>query len=286
MKKKKYPDFIGLGTRRCSSSWLHRLLNTHPDIGKPPNGLHYFSNNKNKGEDWYINQLKEYSDFKYILEFSVSYLYPEYSDKAAKGIFEDAPDAKLFACIRHPVDRAFSDYLRSIRVGEIKKDINFLNAIKLKPEFFNRGRYANLLKPYYKYFHKEKIKILFHEDAANNPINFVNDLATFLGIPNSFNEELVISIKSTQKTIKSDLLNKIMLNSKKTIDNIFNLINSKNYWNNLKSKNLKYWWYFLETNYKKIELDKSIKKKLTKEFTEDINFIENITNRNLDHWYE
>ena len=286
MKKKKYPDFIGIGTRRCSSSWLHRLLNTHPEIGKPPNGLHYYSINKNKGEEWYLNQLKEYSDFKYILEFSVSYLYPEFCDQAAKSIFESTDNAKLFACIRHPVDRAFSDFLRSIRTGEINKDINFQNAIHLYPEFFDRSRYANLLKPYYKYFQKKNIKILFHEDAVNNPIKFVDDLAIFLGVPNKFNEELVINHISTQKSIKYDLLNKIILNSKKTIDYIFSLTDMKIHWNNFKSKNLKYWWYILETNSKKIQLDKSIKKKLTKEFTEDIEFIENVTNRNLNHWYE
>ena len=286
MIKKRYPDFIGIGFRRCSSSWLHKLLNTHPDIGKPKNGLHYFSNNKNKGDFWYLNQLKDYSNYNYLLEFSVSYSYPEYCVEAAKSISETVPDAKLFACIRHPVDRAFSDYLRSIRLNEINRDTNFLDAIRLKPEFLNRSRYANLLKPYYNYFKKERIKILFHEDAVNNSIKFVKDFATFLQISNIFNKEIVIGFKGTQNITKSTLANKIMLKSKTKIDDLFNLINKKNYWDNIKSRNLKYWEYLLGVNYKKIELDKNIKKQLTKEFTKDISFIENITNRNLNHWYE
>ena len=77
-----------------------------------------------------------------------------------------------------------------------------------------------------------------------------------------------------------------MLKSKIKIDDFFNLINKKNYWDNIKNKNLKYWEFLLGVNYKKIEIDKNIKKKLTKEFIEDISFIENITNRNLNHWYE
>ena len=47
------PKYLGIGCRRCASSWLHSLLNSHPQISKPKNGLHYFSQDKVTSDEYY-----------------------------------------------------------------------------------------------------------------------------------------------------------------------------------------------------------------------------------------
>ena len=78
-------DFIGIGFRRCGSSWLHSVLNQHPMINKPDKGLHFFS-----GKDSCIEKKEEYEFFfnkpsrnQIVGEFSVSYSYPDSYKKSA-----------------------------------------------------------------------------------------------------------------------------------------------------------------------------------------------------------
>ena len=65
----RLPDVIGIGTRRCGSSWLHDVLNRHPQVGKPPNGLHFFSTNFERGVSWYAEQLEPFADRLVLMEF-------------------------------------------------------------------------------------------------------------------------------------------------------------------------------------------------------------------------
>ena len=129
-------DAIGIGFRRCASSFIHKCLNHHPNVIKPERGIHYFSENYDKGFEWFVNQIpkKPYLDNAIIIESSVSYSYPNFSDISAKRIFEIFPNVKLFVGVRDPVERAFSDYLRSIRNLEIP-NISFEQAIE-STQFF------------------------------------------------------------------------------------------------------------------------------------------------------
>src|SRR5690242_11728373 len=162
----RLPQLIGIGTRRCGSSWLHGVLNKCPQIGKPPSGLHFFSTEYGRGIEWYLEQLAPFSDRPLLSEFSVSYLYPEYADVAAQRIAKDVSDARLFVCLRDPVERAWSDYLRSVRMGEFSKAVTFEGAIRSNPELLERGRYAKLLRPYYERFGPDRIKPLLYDDLA------------------------------------------------------------------------------------------------------------------------
>ena len=116
--------------------------------------------------------------------------------------------------------------------------------------------------------------------------NMLSELSELIEDYNKLKDNSLSPAPMVSDNELSYFYNEILQTSKKIIDNVFASKDIENYWINFKSKNLKYWKYMLEVNYKKTDLDKSIKKKLAKEFTEDINFIEKMTNRNLDYWYE
>ena len=59
-------------------------------------------------------------------------MYPEYCDLVAKTIYDINPDTNIFVVLRNPVLRAYSDYLRSIRMGEINKKYNLQGCHKTK----------------------------------------------------------------------------------------------------------------------------------------------------------
>lgn len=234
----RLPDIIGIGTRRCGSSWLHSLLNSHSEIGKPKNGLHYFSDRYELGIDWYAEQMRPFADRKLLLEYSVSYLYPNFSDLAARRIFNVAPDAKIFLTVRNPVQRAYSDYLRSIRMGEIESSIRFDQAIELNPVLLDRGRYARLLAPYLDCFTRDRVLILLYDDLESNAISFAHDLASFLGLSSGFDFDFLQRAEPVGKTIRSEILNNTVRGTKNFFDYIALSLGMGERWSNWKERHI------------------------------------------------
>lgn len=66
----------------------------------------------------YVKLFQNVREEKAIGEASVGYLW---SRTAASKIVSKAPDARNIAIVRNPVDRAFSQYLRAVTCGAIRK---------------------------------------------------------------------------------------------------------------------------------------------------------------------
>lgn len=180
-RQDRLPDVIGIGCRRCGTSWLHKCLNAHPEVGKPENGLHFFSENFEKGLPWYVESLASAADRRVLLEFSVSYSYPEFANDAARRISELVPDALLFVALRNPVERAFSDFRRSLSMLEIPPKATFSEAIAKDPRLISRGKYATLLKRYLDRVPREKLLIINFDDIRTDPSGAFAGLQRFIG---------------------------------------------------------------------------------------------------------
>jgi hypothetical protein len=281
----RLPDVIGIGVRRCGSSWIHAVLNSHPDIGKPKSGLHFFSQNEERGLNWYTNEMKPFVDRKLLIEFSVSYLYPEYCHIAAARIRQLVPDASLFLCVRNPVERAYSDYLRSIRVGEIEASISFEEVIEKQPVYLDRSRYASLLEPYLDSFPIEKIKVLLYEDLESDPIEFAGNLSKFLSLPPTFDLDVLNRAEPKGKTVRSQLLSNTIRGVKSFTDLVAIKFGAIDQWSNWKGRHAGAYERALDLTYRKQDLDKSLLKQLTGEFSADVKCIEMLTGRILKGWH-
>lgn len=279
----KLPDFTGIGTRRCASSWLHEVLNSHADIGKPRRGLHFFSDNYDKGANWYLDELSCYSTKKILIEYSVTYLYPENVDNCALRLKKINPYTKLFVVVRNPVLRAYSDYLRSIRMGEIKKDIPFVESLKDNPSFLERSNYKKLLAPYYNLYNEHSIKILLYEDIVENQSKFLKDLFKFLEL--DFEEKnLAKRFEYAGKSIKFIWLNNFINYTNIIVSKFLYKLNLDKPFSYFKKKYIKVYLKVLEFTLIKKEINPNDFNSLLKMFTDDIDFIESKLNRNLDIW--
>ncbi len=188
------PDFIGIGFRRCASSWLHSCMTEHPDIGKPPNGLHFFSENHERGTCWYENELATYATKTVVGEFSVSYTYPDVYKNVANRIARHYPNAKLFCIVRNPVYRAYSDYLRSVSLSEINKTVSFEEAISRWPILVERGFYGRILRYYEKLF-PNNLLILLYDEISKNHSRLLRHIYSYLDV----NPSYVPSLASIRK---------------------------------------------------------------------------------------
>ena len=105
------PNFLCVGAQKAGSSSLYKLLKSHPEIYiSEKNELHFFNVEENykKGLQHYENFCeKGYKNQKLIGEFTPDYLQYSFVPSRIKN---DLGDVKIIIILRHPVDRAYSQF--------------------------------------------------------------------------------------------------------------------------------------------------------------------------------
>jgi hypothetical protein len=89
-------------------------------------------------------------------------------------------DMKLLACLREPVDRAFSDYLDLLK--NMQFDGSFEAAIDQYPRLLDRGRYATHLHRYLETFAAPQLHLSLFDDLKVDPQDCADSVFTFLGV--------------------------------------------------------------------------------------------------------
>ncbi len=171
------PDFASIGTSKAGSTWLFNALAGHPDVYLASDkGLYYFDQHFDEGPQWYLDHFRAAGDAAAVGEISHSYLS---SPEAAARIAEFNPGMRLLACLREPVDRAFSDYLDLVKNGQY--DGPFSTALEKFPRLLDRGRYATHLQRYLDLFPREQVHVSLFDDLRADPQAYADEVFTFLG---------------------------------------------------------------------------------------------------------
>lgn len=135
MKKLKKPNFLGIGVMRGGTTWLHEQLKTHKEIYLPElkKEIHFFDRNYQKGKGWYKKHFQK-KGYKRYGEITPAYISTE---KTPERIQETLKDPKFILILRDPVERAHSQYRRSIRYENL--DQTFREYIKENKNVFRKG---------------------------------------------------------------------------------------------------------------------------------------------------
>ena len=277
------PDVIGIGCRRCGSSMLHEAMNAHPQIEKPPRGLHYFSEHFDEDDAWYSSQFAQNDNCRVKVEYSVSYSYPEYHETAAQRIFQLLPHAKIFVTIRNPIERAYSDYLRSIRLCEMAPSTTFEGAIEQHPELLKRGRYHRLLKPYFKLFPHQRIRILVLEDLKADPNRFWDGLWQFLGVDQNVRPSPPKNLIG-KRAVRWAGLNRLIFATKTACDVGMRQVGLSPKWERFKRLGNSSYRRLLSMNSVSSEMSSQTRQRLLDFYREDIRDLECMAKRVFDGW--
>jgi len=224
-------DFIGIGFRRCASSYINDSLFSVPYICKPYSGLHYFNYEYHRGLDWYHSEIfkNKTSDSVCFGEFSTTYSYIPFLDKTVSRIFNYKKDIKIICCVRNPIDRFISDYNRSIALGYYPKyETNLKQIASNDYSLLSSGMYGHVLECFTKCFDLENILVLNFDDLKNNPSNSINEICNFLGIQFNFKgSHSPLSSYSSHISKRSEIIVRFKKFIKKKLNikkrNIFNL---------------------------------------------------------------
>ncbi len=172
------PTFLYIGTSKAGSTWLFNALALHPEVYlAPAKGLYYFDHHFDKGRSWYLSQFAGSERKPVSGEISHSYLS---SPAAASRIAELNPSMLLLACLREPVDRAFSDYLDLVKNAQYEG--TFEAALEDVPRLIDRGRYATHLQRYLEIFPRHQFHIGLFDELRSNPQGYADEVFSFLSV--------------------------------------------------------------------------------------------------------
>jgi len=172
------PTFVYIGTSKAGSTWLFNALAVHPEVFLASNkGLYYFDQHFDRGEAWYLGHFSGVGDCKAAGEVSHSYLS---SPEAPERIAALNPDMRLLACLREPVDRAFSDYLDLVKNNQFVG--SFEDALARYPRLVDRGRYATHLQHYLDHFPRAQLHVQLFDDLKADAQAYADSIFGFLGV--------------------------------------------------------------------------------------------------------
>jgi Sulfotransferase domain len=193
MKRKNIADVICIGAQKTSTSWLHHVINVHPDMYVFPNSkpvtstnkeAHFWDWNRKRGVDWYRDLLTPKDPSKKSMDFTPEYAFLPQSDvEECKRL---NPEAKILYVLRDPLSRAVSalrmQTSRAIgdKVAEdyvIPFDPNTLKMIEDSKILDHSSYYANYSR-WAKYY--EDLLVLNYEEILAEPREVMKRIFAYL----------------------------------------------------------------------------------------------------------
>jgi hypothetical protein len=204
------PDFLVIGAPKAGSTALHVALEQHPQLflstpkepkyfltdGRPPPRIHHRGpGDAHSAQEWIWRRERYERLFAAAPhgtlrgESTPFYLW----DKAAHArIARAAPDAKLIAVIRDPVDRAYSNWTH-LRSDGLEPEPDFGRACELETERAAQGwapfwryqglsRYGEQLQHLFEHVAPEQVHVLRYRQLIDEPMGTLDEIAGFLGV--------------------------------------------------------------------------------------------------------
>lgn len=299
------PNFLIIGAPKAGTTALYRYLKQHPQIYMSPlketqffvfvdeENLAFNSNEPFLRKYQQIKDIESYRElFKKVSgEIAIGEVSPWYIylPNVASKIKQYIPDVKIIAMLRDPVERAYSNFLHSVRDDIEPINVDFVQAMELESErilknwsprfhYKQKGFYYGQMKRYFDLFEAEKIKVCIYENFQEQQIGVLQDIFRFLGVDDSFVPDN--SKKHNDSRIpRSRVYNKIMLrnNPAEYMGSMLPLKLKNKIKNKLININL---------SNKKPSLPGAVRKKFVEEYREDILKLQDLIQKDLSHWLE
>lgn len=222
------PNFFIVGAPKSGTTSLHYYLSQHPDVHMSKNKEPCFlapdfnSPFYPQTEEEYLLCFKGYSGQSRIGESTTSYLY---SKKAAHAIHNYAPNAKIIAMLRNPVDLVISLHAQRLKEGSetLKRLENALEAeadrrqgrripigFKYPNEYLlyrEYGKYPEQLDRYFSVFGRENVLVIIFDDFKKDVEGEFVKICKFLDISTDFKPDF--TIQNTTQTPRVIILHRI-----------------------------------------------------------------------------
>lgn len=297
------PNFLIIGAAKAGTTALYRYLKQHPQIYMSPlkeTQFFVFVDEENltfNSNEPFLRKYKQIKDIesyrklfnKVSGEIAIGEVSPWYIylPNVASKIKQYIPDVKIIAMLRDPVERAYSNFLHSIRDDLEPINVDFVRGMELESEriiknwsprfhYKQKGFYYGQMKRYFDLFEAEQIKVCIYENFKENQISVLQDIFRFLGVDENFVPDN--SKKHNDSLIpRSRVYNKIMLRSNPA--DYLDLMLPEKLKNKIKNKLIN-----INLSNKKPSLPVGVRQKFVEEYREDILKLQDLIQRDLSHW--
>lgn len=176
----KKPDFICVGAQKSGTTWLYHELNKHPNVRMPAvKELRYFFDHKMTLEQYWAHFADSHG-------FTSGDITPAYliSETAAREIKQVLPQARVFAILRDPTERAFSQWRMMRRRGVVDPQTPFREVFHRDIQFVrSRGHYAQQLENYLRFFQLgQDFQVYLYDELRWDPAGFIRRIERFVGV--------------------------------------------------------------------------------------------------------
>ena len=175
------PQFVIIGAVKAATTWLNFQLQQCERIYIPKAEPKFFSQEFERGLDWYAGFFRDASADQLVGEQSADYLaHP----LAAERLHAILPNAPLIAQLRDPVDRAYSDYCMLFRRGTVGANIeDYLDPRRAEfRRFLDGGLYYQHLTRWQSLFPPKQMLIFLFEDVLERPDWTIRSVGRHIGL--------------------------------------------------------------------------------------------------------
>ena len=193
-------DFLGIGAEKAGTTWLFATLEKNKSVIFPAvdksldtwnKEIRFWNLYRNRGIDWYKSIFEGEQEGKVKGEITPGYAI--LNRNIIKEIYQHYPKVKIIFTLRNPIYRAWSVAIM---------DLNFAKADVFKtpdqwfiehfntPHSISNGDYETCIKNWKSSFPSDQILILFYEDLANSPLQYITQICNFLNIDSALYKSL------------------------------------------------------------------------------------------------
>ena len=288
------PNFIVIGAAKAGTTALYWYLADHPEVFMSRvKETNYFAFGLDaKGQLLYgdpahhqfpVRSLSEYEKLfadtgGAVAIGEASPIYLECPQAAAR-IRELLPDARIVCVLRHPVDRAYSDYQMYLRSrGQRLDPGSDLTAASdwARPDshWMRISRYHDQLTRYFDALPRNRIHVFLFDDLRRSPLPVMQDLYGFLNVDPAFVPDLATP-HNVGGMPSSRLLEGLFTSSAiRSAVEPWVPKRAANWVRRLRTRNMR----------QAPPLPVGLRQELTHHFRDDIALTSQLIGRSLDHW--
>lgn len=292
----KKPNLFVIGAPKCGTTALCSYLEKHPDIiFSTPKEPNYFCTDivgdycSASTEEEYISRCFpiEMSQYVIVGDGSVSSLY---SKTAVQNILRFNPDAKFVVMLRNPIELVYSlhgqlllngqedveDFIVAWRLQEKRSKGNCIPKRCMMPRMLQYGEVGRLgaqLDRLYSQVSKKQVLVLLSEELKSNPAGEYKKVLQFLNLQEHNPDGFPVVNESQRNRSKhlDEMLRAIAILKKR-----LNIRTSFGILTGLSQSNVK--------PYKRKPLPSQFNRELSEYFSEDVEKLSLIIERDCTHW--
>jgi len=192
-RRRRLPNAIIFGIRKCGTRALLAFLGQHPDIVPAGKEIHFFDENYEYGVDWYRDQMPYAGDGQVVIEKTPGYFINPIAPGRIREVFGN--DVKLILIAKDPVERSVSDYLQ-LKIKFERRPSNQDTTMapfehKVAPDGHSVdvsykpvriGHYDRHFQRWLNVFPRDQILVLDGETFVQDPFPALVEVESFLGL--------------------------------------------------------------------------------------------------------